>query len=166
MLNCHQIVKTLASILLLSIVSSTLFAAEEEHAGGGSHEEGHAKNHLGIFLGSTKEEGHFRDTYGFEYSRRINDLWSIGGVIERADRDEDSTLAIIVAHYRLTEALHLGLGFGRKDPSDERRAVGRLSIGYDIELGGGWSISPEIAMDFIKSEEDEQVFGLIVSKSF
>ena len=164
MLNHHQ--KLTLSVLLLSLVSSTVFAAEGEHAGGGSHEEGHAKNHLGIFLGSTKEEGHYRDTYGIEYARRINDLWSIGGVIERAERDEDSTLAIVVVHYRVSEALHLGLGFGRKDPSDESRAVGRFSIGYDIKLGGGWFLSPEVAMDFIKGEEDEQVFGLIVSKSF
>ena len=61
-------------IFLLLIVTSALFAAEEEHSDGGSHEEAHAKNHLGIFLGSTKEEGRFSDTYGFRYSRRINNL--------------------------------------------------------------------------------------------
>ena len=68
--------------------------SKEPHDG----EEGHAKHSLAAFLGVTRENGENRETLGIEYSYRINTSWSVGGVIERAERDGDSTLAIAFGH--------------------------------------------------------------------
>jgi hypothetical protein len=96
---------------------------EEIHA-----EEAHHKHALGLFVGITEEHGESLETFGIEYSYRINHHWTVGGLIERADRKKDSTLGIAFVHYWPWKGLFLGGGVGRKDPGDERentaRAVG------------------------------------------
>jgi hypothetical protein len=87
-------------------------------------------------------------------------------VIERAERDMDSTLAIVFVHLWPYKGLFLGIGGGRKDPGDERENTLRGTIGYEFELGGGWSIAPQANLDVIENEENEEVYGIAIGKRF
>ena len=152
--------------LWLSLVSIGTIAGESESEGTHDREEGDVKHALAAFLGVTREQGENRETLGVEYSYRISKSWSVGGVIERAERDEHSTLAILFVHLWPHKGVFLGVGIGRKDPSDERENTLRATIGYEFELGRGWSIAPQANLDVIENEESEEVYGLAFGKRF
>lgn len=156
-----------ALILALSIfVSVSAFAEESESEGHHAAEEGHHKHTLGLFVGVTREHSEDLATLGIEYTYRFHENWSVGAVIERADRDNDSTLAVAFLHFWPWKGLYLGAGVGRKDPVDERQDTMRATVGYEFELEGGWVISPQANLDVIEDEEDEEVFGIVFGKQF
>jgi hypothetical protein len=135
---------------------------EETHAG----VESRHKHALALFVGVTREHGENLDTLGIEYSYRMNERWSVGGVIERADREKNSTLVIAFVHYWPYKELFVGVGIGRKDPNDKRQNTFRATIGYEFELGRGWSIAPQANLDVIENEENEEVYGIAFGKRF
>jgi hypothetical protein len=158
--------KNIVVALWLSLASIGAIAAgtdgEEAHGEGAEH----GKHALGPFIGVTRENGESRETIGIEYSYRINTRWSVGGVIERAERDKHSTLAIVFAHWWPYKGLYLGAGVGRKDPGEERENTFRATLGYEFELGGGWGISPQANLDVIEGHENEEVYGIVIGKRF
>ena len=129
-------------------------------------EESHLKHALAVFAGVTREHGENLETLGIEYSYRINESWSLGGVIERAEREQNSTLVIAFAHFWPYKGLYVGGGIGRKDPGDERENTFRATIGYEFELGGGWAIAPQANLDVIENAENEEVYGIAFGKRF
>jgi len=142
-----------------------LLANENEHED--THaEEVHHKHALGLFVGVTQEHDESLNTLGIEYSYRINRQWSVGGLIERADRETDSTLAIAFVHFWPWKGLFLGGGVGRKDPGDERENTARASLGYEWEFGGGWLINAQANLDFIENHDREEVYGIVFGKQF
>ena len=151
---------------LTVLLSGTVFASEDgssqDHAG----EEEHPRHALALFAGVTLEHGEYLDTLGLEYSYRVNQNWSVGGVIERADREKDSTLAIAFAHYWPYKGLFLGAGIGRKDPDDDRENTLRATIGYEFVFKGGWGVAPQANIDFIKDSNSEEVYGIAFGKLF
>ena len=159
-------IKLIVLLLTLALTSRIVLASEVEHGGSAHSFEHHGRNNLGLFLGITREHGHNRETIGIEYSYRISKTWSVGAVVERAERDQDSTLAIVFVHLWPTEFLYLGFGVGRKDPGEERENTLRGTIGYEFELGRGWSISPQANIDVIEDEDNEEVYGLVFAKRF
>jgi hypothetical protein len=155
---------TIFALCLLLPVAA--FADESNAEKNHDHEESHSKHALALFAGVTKEDGEYLDTLGIEYAYRVDEKWSLGAVIERADRDKNSTLVIAFAHYWPYKGLFLGLGLGRKDPGDERENTARVTIGYEFELKGGWSIAPQANLDVIKNHENEEVYGIAFGKRF
>lgn len=87
-------------------------------------------------------------------------------MIERAERDRHSTLAIAFLHLWPYKGLFIGGGIGRKDPGEERENTFRATIGYEFELGSGWIISPQFNLDVIENEENEEVFCIAFGKQF
>jgi hypothetical protein len=151
---------------LAVLLSGTVFASEDgsnqDHAG----EEGHSPHTLAVFAGVTLEHGEYLDTLGLEYSYRVNQNWSVGGVIERADREKNSTLAVAFAHYWPYKGLFLGAGIGRKDPGDDRENTLRATIGYEFVFKGGWVLAPQANIDFIDGHDNEEVYGIAFGKLF
>lgn len=134
----------------------------ETHVG----EEGHHKHALAVFAGVTRGESENHGTLGIEYSYRINESWSVGGLVERAERKKDSTLVMAFAHLWPYKGLYLGAGVGRKDPGDKRENTLRATIGYEFELSGGWALSPQANLDMIEHEDSEVIIGIAVGKRF
>ena len=73
---------------------------------------------------------------------------------------------IAFAHFWPYKGLYVGGGIGRKDPGDERENTFRATIGYEFELGGGWSIAPQANLDVIENAENEEVYGIAFGKRF
>jgi len=134
---------------------------EEAHA-----EEAHHKHSLGLFVGVTREHDESLSTLGIEYAYRINRHWSVGGVIERADRESDSTLGVVFVHFWPWKGLYLGGGIGRKDPVEERAWTARATLGYEWEFGKGWLINAQANLDFIEDHDREEVYGIVFGRSF
>lgn len=87
-------------------------------------------------------------------------------MIEQAERDRHTTLVMASINLFPWKGLTLGVGVGRKDPVDEERNTLRAGIGYEFEIGGGWSIVPGAAVDFIEHEGNEEVYGIGFGKRF
>lgn len=155
-----------AAIALCLFVSAGAIAGEAESEEAHSEEESRLKHTLAGFAGITRAADENRGTLGIEYSYRIHTNWSVGGVVERAERDDSSTLVIAFAHLWPYKGLFLGAGFGRKDPGDERENTIRASLGYEFELGKGWVIAPNVNLDVIENEENEEVYGVAFGKQF
>ena len=158
--------KVIVVAMWLSLGSTGAIADESDSKGTHGGEEDHGKHTLAAFLGVTHEHGENLETLGIEYSYRVNKSWSVGGVIERAEREKDSTLAILFAHLWPYKGLFLGAGVGRKDPGGERENTLRATIGYEFELGRGWSIAPQANLDVIENNENEEVYVLAFGKRF
>ena len=143
-------------------------AIASEAGGDETHvdEEGHYKHSLAIFAGITREDSENHGTLGIEYSYRINESWSVGGLVERAERKKDTTLVMAFAHFWPYKGLYLGAGVGRKDPGNSRENTLRATIGYEFELSGGWALSPQANLDIIENEDSEVVFGIALGKRF
>jgi hypothetical protein len=141
-----------------------VMANENEHEK--YHAEAHHKHSLGLFVGVTREHDESLSTLGIEYAYRVNSLWSVGGLIERADRDKDSTLGIVFVHFWPWKGLFLGGGIGRKDPADERENTARVTLGYEWEFGKGWLINAQANLDFIENHDREEVYGIVFGKQF
>ncbi len=135
---------------------------DEGHVG----EEGHHKHTLAVFAGITREDSDNHATLGLEYSYRISESWSVGGLVERAERKKESTLVMAFAHFWPYRGLYLGAGVGRKNPGDKRENTLRATIGYEFELSGGWVLSPQANLDMIEHEDSEVVFGIAFGKQF
>ncbi len=164
MINHNYIKIFAATWLCLSSIGAT--AAEHEGQKTHNAEQEHGKHALGLFAGATFEDDEYHETLGIEYSYRYNQAWSFGGVIERADRKNDSTLAIVFAHWWPYKEWFLGPGVGRKDPGNERENTFRATIGYEFEFGNGWGIAPQANLDFIEGHENEEVYGIVFAKRF
>lgn len=149
--------------VLFSVGAIADETGSDEAQGG---EESHLKHALAVFAGVTREHGENLDTLGIEYSYRLHERWSVGGVVERADREKNSTLVIAFVHFWPYQGLFVGGGIGRKDPGDERQNTFRATIGYEFEFAGSWSISPQANVDFIEHEENEEVYGIVFGRRF
>jgi hypothetical protein len=154
------------TIALCVLFSAAAIADETESEATHASEESHGKNALAVFAGVTREHSENLATLGIEYSYRLHENWSVGGVIERADRETNSTLVIAFVHLWPYKELYVGAGVGRKDPGDERQNTFRATIGYEFEFAGSWSISPQANVDFIEHEENEEVYGIVLGKRF
>ena len=166
MINHNHIKIFAAAWLCLSSIGATAAEQEGQKAHGGEQEQESAKHTLGLFAGTTLEDDEYHETLGIEYSYRYNQTWSFGGVLERADRENDSTLAIVFAHWWPYKEWFLGAGVGRKDPGNERENVFRATIGYEFEFGNGWVIAPQANLDVIEGYENEEVYGIGFGKLF
>ena len=154
------------AVALCTLISTVAIADEAGSEGAHGGEENHRKHALALFAGVTREHGENLDTLGIEYTYRIREKWSVGGVAERANREKNSTLLIAFVHYWPIKDLFVGAGIGRKDPDGKRENTLRATIGYEFEFPGGWSLAPQANLDFIEHEENEEVYGIAFGKRF
>ena len=90
--RCHFVIALLLATNSLMINGSVL-ANEPEHAA--EHESGHGgKSAVTLFLGGTEVHDVWEPTLGLEYTYHINHLWGVFGLVERSDREQDTTLVI------------------------------------------------------------------------
>ena len=153
---------TLSLAMSCSPVTISQANEKEQHEEEGHHEPWG----LALFVGTTRGHGENHPTLGLDLSYHLNENWSVGGVIERADREKESTLLIAGVGWHPHQRLELQLGAGRKDPAEKRENMARVALTYRFPLKNSWFLAPYIARDFIEHEEDEDVFGLYLGKSF
>ena len=156
------VLKLTAVVVCFFLFSPSVIGSEEEH----DAEEARHRHALGVFVGVTRAESENLETLGIEYAYRFHRNWSAAAVVERADREKDSTLVVAAINLHPYKGWFLSGGVGRKDPGGERENTVRVAIGYEFELAGGWAIAPNVSKDFIENEEDEEVFGVTFYKLF
>lgn len=149
----------------VAVCSATPWAEEGED--GAATEHAHYRYAVAGFVGATRVQGENEPTLGVEAVVALNREWSIGAVIERADRQRDSTLLLIGAGWHpFGPGLRMQVGVGAKDPSGETEAVVRAGLAWEQEIHERWFVKPYVAYDVISNEKNEGVFGVYVGRLF
>lgn len=155
-------VRVIQTFLFISISGYCIaLAADQEE-----EEVPENRHAIGVFVGATHAHDEYLETLGLEFGYFLSKNLEIGALIERAVREDDSTLVIAWASYRVFGNFSIGAGVGRKDPGPDRQNTLRLFLAYDHEINERWSLEPQFAVDFIEDEENEEVLGIAIVRRF
>ena len=137
-----------AAMLVIAVPSAA--AAQE------GEEEAEGPHHLSIIAGATiidEEDGESAFTLGLDYEYRVSELLGLGVVAEHAFGPIESTTLLAVADIHVWEGLAIQTGPGIEFVDDEEAFVVRLGALYEFELGGGFTLSPQVHYDFSDAED-------------
>jgi hypothetical protein len=140
-------------ILLIAVFVFTLtlqaLAAEEEHE---EHKESHYhRNHVGLFLGSTHEEGEHKFTIGLDYEYRFSQYFGIGLLGEYVGEPDREGVGLVPLFLHPYKGLRFMAAPGVKPKKDEDKFIWRLGVAYRFPIGN-WTIAPEFNVDFSEGE--------------
>jgi hypothetical protein len=160
----------LALSFLLVLMPTDVFADEAEH----SHEEKthppYHTHHAALFLGGThadveieteggiREEGEDAFTVGLDYEYRFSQLFGVGGLVEYAGGELETTSAMAGLFIHPIGGLKLFLAPGVEHEGDENEFLFRAGVHYNF-LFGNFVVTPVLAVDFVDGEEN-LVYGV------
>jgi hypothetical protein len=155
-------------ILALSVAVFVLtmplqvLAAEEKHE---EHKESHYhRNHVGLLLGNTHEQGEDEFTIGLDYEYRFSQYAGIGFLLEYVGEDAREGVGMVPLFIHPYKGFRFIAAAGVKPKADETKFVWRLGIGYRFPIGN-WTIAPEFNLDFTEGRTVE-VYGVSFGYGF
>ena len=152
----------LATLLAASACSTPPMRTEIDHRD--------KPHHLSLFTGATSIEASEDPdtTIGVDYEYRVSDLVGLGGVVEHAFADNDSTTLLAVADLHLTHSLVIqsgpGVEFFSGRGADDPEFVVRTGALYEFEIGHT-TVSPQVHYDWAEAE-DALIWGLAFGFAF
>ena len=162
---CPKYLLVAAGMALLQ--TSAAVADDENH---------HEPNHIAFIVGHAEEEqadGHHQsgNVLGIEYIRHLNDRWAWGVAFEVeafGDQQKRHGILAIPISYFPTDSIRLFVAPGVEfsEPWDPDKAMARLGIGYEFELGHHWSLAPEAQVDFVAGGTNVYVLALTLGYGF
>lgn len=148
-------------IILMALTSSGVCAELESK----EHKEKEYRQVIVLFVGNTQDGSENGTSIGFEYVRRINPHFSIGGLGEYAGGDFDSWVIGIPFYVRPYAEWFVRLAPGLEFADSETNFLFRIGLGYEFELMQRWILSPEINTDFVDGDT-RLVYGLTLAWKF
>lgn len=129
--------------------------------------EAEGPHHLSLVVAATdiRDEDETAFTLGVDYEYRVSELLGVGFVAEHAFGDVDSTTLIAAADIHLWQGFAIQLGPGVEFAEGEEFLMGRIGTIYEFELGGGFTLAPQVHYDF-SDGEDAFVFGAAFGRAF
>ena len=152
-------------VLVLSVAVFALImpvqvlSAEEEHK-----ESHYHRNHVGLFLGNTYEEGEDEFTIGLDYEYRFSQYFGIGLLGEYVGEDAREGVGMVLLFIHPYKGFRFVAAAGVKPKAEETKFIWRLGIGYRFPIGN-WTIAPEFNLDFTEGRTVE-VFGVSFGYGF
>ncbi len=157
--NC--LIKFCAIATVFSVAHAESGAEHSEH-------DAEKRHHFSIVTAGThildEHADHTAFTIGGDYEYRVNHLLGVGFVVEHAFGEIDATTLLAVADIHLWRGFALQVGPGVEITDGETHAAGRIGGLYELELEGGFTLSPQIHYDI--SHENSLVFGVGFGKAF
>ncbi len=121
-------------------------------------EEGHDhRHHVAVFVGATHAEGTDEPTVGVDYQYRLTPKIGVGALVDRAGGDLDATIVAGALFFHPYEGLLLLAAAGNENTDHGDEFIVRAGIGYEFELNGGWTLTPQLNFDFVEDEETKEV---------
>ena len=152
----------LSGAVFVLMVPLQALATEEEHE---EHKEPHYHiNHIGLFLGSTHEEGEHDFTIGLDYEYRFSQYVGIGLLGEYVGKPEREGVILIPLFIHPHKGFRFIAAPGIKPKKDEEKFIWRLGVAYRFPIGN-WTIAPEFNVDFTEGKTVE-VFGVSIGYGF
>jgi len=159
----------------LMLASHDGIAADDtEHHAETEHHLPH--NHIALFAAAAFEEqsdGHRQRGYvlGLSYLRQVSERWGWGGALEmEVFGDHHDRLGVVVVPISYFPGgswrLFGGPGWEFREPGEREHAIFRLGAGYEFELGKGFTLSPEAAIDFVSGGTTVYELGFALGYGF
>lgn len=157
-----QMMTRLMSLVFLAVLASTQAFAQVDVE---FHED--RRHHLSVVFGGTYIDAADETllTLGVDYEYRVSELFGVGAVVEQTFGEIDATTLLAVTDVHLWRGLALQIGPGVEFVDNNAFAIGRLGALYEIELGHGYTIAPQVHYD-LSSGEDAVVFGFALGRAF
>ena len=155
------------AIAFLRIAAQAAEAATEPDA----TEPEFPRHHFSVFAGGVTnfDEGEAdretSSTVGLEYEYRFCRMFGAGVLFEDVFGGEREYIVLAPFSVHPWRGLRLTAGPGADFRSGDTEFVFRTGVGYEFELGHGWTLAPEIAGDFTH-EANTLVFGVSVGWGF
>ncbi|MEM6577515.1 MAG: hypothetical protein AAF678_03415 [Pseudomonadota bacterium] len=148
---------TVAAVLLAWVLPGQAIADDAAHSDEGDHHGHHGPNIVEFFLGATFEEKNGKNetafTTGAQYRYAINDTVSVGVLGEYAGSPLDFWVVGVPAVFNIG---HSGWQFTTMPAvefkSSKEKFLFRTGIGYEFEFEGGYSVKPEVNVDWVEGE--------------
>jgi hypothetical protein len=150
------------SLLLTMLISASALAGESIS---GSHSGYGHNHHIALFVGNTHHEDDDSISIGLDYEYRLHEIFGVGALAEYTAGDFDSWILGIPLFIHPYKGLQLLVAPGVEFKDSESEFLLRTGVGYQLDIGEGWSITPQYNADFIK-DEVAHVYGLSIGYGF
>jgi len=130
------------AICLLACAAATVAQAQESGA-----EEAEAKHFTELFVGITHDEGDNEASLGLTYERKFGQFGT-GFVAEITKSELRDSVLILPLFWHPVEPWRVLVGVGAEYSEGEPAFLTRVGGSYEIEFSG-WSLSPEVNVDFV-----------------
>lgn len=161
------------SCLLILTVAACAFGQAAEQ--GESEKREYHQHHVSGFLGGTHLDREDHVTWGAEYEFRFKPWGGWSAVYEHVNKDARDNVMVFPFVWHAHKRLHINVGpgfereFEREGESGEGRMVKnflfRTGATYTFKLYKGWSIGPDVAVDFV-SGKHAFVYGISFGHGF
>jgi hypothetical protein len=128
--------------------------------------EAEERNSVGLFLGATTKEGSSDGSIGVKYERRWKEQTGLGFILEYTPDSNERFVTLPSLFLHPYRQLSVALAPGIITEDSESFFALRIGAGWDFELGGGFSLAPEVNYDFVSGDENALVIGLTTAYSF
>jgi hypothetical protein len=166
----------LTAMLALFLALMPLECLGEEAAHGHKEAAHRHRHHVALFAGGThadieieeagivREESEDAFTVGLDYEYRLRPLFGVGGLVEYAGGDLETTIVAGALFIHPVGGLKFILAPGVEHEGDENEFLFRAGVYYDFFFGN-FSITPTFSVDFVDGEED-LVYGVSFGYGF
>lgn len=148
-------------VALLVLLTSAGWSARADAQGA----EGERLNTIEFFLGDTRASDADGISIGISYERRVTPLLGIGGFVERAGGDIDSTAVAADVVFHPHAGWSLKLSPGVEIESGEANALFRIGAAYDFEIAPNWFLAPEVNVKLLEGEK-QVIYGVSIGHEF
>jgi hypothetical protein len=156
-------------ILIFALISTSAWLQPLLAEEAGSHEEGYHMHHFNLLAGESHADGKNGFAIGGEYEFRFHHRLGMAVTGEHVGQDFRESVVVFTPVVHPWKQLWLagGPGFDHKDEAVEvaeaageggmaekrTRGLFRVGGGYTFELGRGFTIGPDLAVDFLSGEQ-------------
>lgn len=130
----------------------------------GGHDWSEEPHHVSTLIASTIEEDRSAPSIGLDYEYRVDSFLGVGGVVEHAFDDVDTTILLAVVDLHITPHFIVQTGPGVDFVEGDTEVAYRLGVLYEFERHG-YTVSPQIHYDWTTGE-DAVVIGIALGFAF
>ena len=131
-------------IMLVFLACATVPVAQAQESGS---EEAEKRNFIELFVGITHDDGENEPSLGLTYERKF-DRFGTGFIVELTDADRRETILALPFFWHPAEPWRTVVAIGTEISDGDNSFLTRIGGSYEIEFSG-WSLSPEVNIDFV-----------------
>lgn len=119
-------------------------------------------NSVEVFVGGTFDDGDGEASFGLSYERRLNSAFGLGALAEYTNGRE--WVLAVPFNWHVTESWKLMVAPGVEFEDGDSEYLTRVGTSYEFKFSG-WSLAPELNVDFVGGEV-KTVVGVSVGWEF
>ncbi len=134
------------AIALAILTCVATMAAQAQESG----TEAEERNFVEVFVGITHDEGENEASLGLTYERKF-DRFGTGFIIEFTKAENRETVLALPFFWHPAEPWRTVVAIGTEISDGDHTFLTRVGGSYEFEFSG-WSLSPEVNVDFVDND--------------